>query len=49
MLKEVDHGASERSGADQRRDVWSVSPNTNVLDALRLMDKKDMAHLLVTE
>ena len=30
-------------------DVWSVSPNTNVLDALRLMDEKDIGALLVTE
>lgn len=30
-------------------DVWSVSPNTNVLDALRLMDEKDIGALLVTD
>jgi CBS domain-containing protein len=30
-------------------DVWSVSPNTNVLDALRLMDEKDIGALIVTE
>lgn len=30
-------------------DVWSVSPNTNVLDALQLMDEKDIGALLVTE
>jgi CBS domain-containing protein len=30
-------------------DVWSVSPNTNVLDALRLMDEKDIGALLVME
>jgi CBS domain-containing protein len=30
-------------------DVWSVSPNTNVLEALRLMDEKDVGALLVTE
>jgi len=30
-------------------DVWSVSPDTNVLEALRVMDEKDVGALLVLE